>query len=104
MQMRKIALPHALTHCRLVDKKNARRYDDCLTYSVVAAKKALKQAGLDKADNADAYGKLDLTKAGVLIGSGMGGLTVFQDGVKNLVEKGHKKISPFFIPYAITNM
>ncbi|DBB17997.1 TPA: 3-oxoacyl-[acyl-carrier-protein] synthase I, chloroplastic [Trebouxia sp. C0006] len=88
----------------LVDRKNARRYDDCLTYSVVASKKALKHAGLDKADNADAYGKLDLTKAGVLVGTGMGGLTVFQDGVKNLVEKGHKKISPFFIPYAITNM
>ena len=42
--------------------------------------------------------------AGVLIGSGMGGLTIFQDGVKNLVEKGYKKITPFFIPYAITNM
>ena len=47
---------------------------------------------------------VDKTKAGVLIGSGMGGLTVFQDGVKNMVEKSHKKISPFFIPYAITNM
>ncbi|KAF5840134.1 thiolase-like protein [Dunaliella salina] len=34
----------------------------------------------------------------------MGGLTVFQDGVANLVQKGYKKISPFFIPYAITNM
>ena len=34
----------------------------------------------------------------------MGGLTVFQDGVKNMIEKGFKKISPFFIPYAITNM
>ena len=40
----------------------------------------------------------------MLVGSGMGGLTVFQDGVKNLVEKGFKKITPFFIPYAITNM
>lgn len=40
----------------------------------------------------------------MLVGSGMGGLTVFQDGVKNLVEKGYKKITPFFIPYAITNM
>ncbi len=40
----------------------------------------------------------------MLIGSGMGGLTIFQDGVKNLVEKGYKKITPFFIPYAITNM
>ena len=29
---------------------------------------------------------------------------MFQDGVQNLVERGYKKISPFFIPYAITNM
>ena len=43
-------------------------------------------------------------RSGVLIGSGMGGLTVFQDGVKNYVEKGYKKMSPFFIPYSITNM
>ncbi|KAG9135955.1 hypothetical protein Leryth_024949 [Lithospermum erythrorhizon] len=34
----------------------------------------------------------------------MGGLSVFSDGVQALIEKGHKKISPFFIPYAITNM
>eukprot|EP00889_Picochlorum_renovo_P008887 jgi/Picre1/35917/NNA_003374.t1 len=34
----------------------------------------------------------------------MGGLQVLQDGVTNLVQKGYKKMSPFFIPYAITNM
>ncbi|CAL8463933.1 g3468 [Coccomyxa elongata] len=86
----------------LIDKKNARRYDDCISYSLVSAKKALADAGLEP--GSDAFEKLDKTKAGVLIGSGMGGLTVFQDGVKNLVEKGYKKITPFFIPYAITNM
>ena len=35
--------------------KAARRYDDCLTYSMVSAKKALKMAGLDPKDNADAF-------------------------------------------------
>lgn len=34
----------------------------------------------------------------------MGGLTVFSDGVQALIEKGYRKITPFFIPYAITNM
>jgi 3-oxoacyl-(acyl-carrier-protein) synthase len=63
---------------------------------------ALADAGLEK--GSEAFEKLDKTRAGILIGSGMGGLTVFQDGVKNLVEKGYKKITPFFIPYAITNM
>jgi 3-oxoacyl-[acyl-carrier-protein] synthase II len=54
--------------------------------------------------DAEALAKLDKTKIGVLAGSGMGGLTVFQDGVKALVAKGPKKMTPFFIPYAITNV
>ena len=83
-----------------VDKKNARRMDDCLQYALVSGNKALLDAGLDE----EALAKEDLTKIGVLAGSGMGGLTVFQDGVKALVNKGPKKITPFFIPYAITNM
>lgn len=88
----------------LVDKKNARRYDDCLSYTMVASKKALRMAGIEKEANPEGYEKLDKTRTGVLVGSGMGGLTIFQDGVKALVEKGYKKITPFFIPYAITNM
>ena len=90
--------------CRLVDKKNARRYDDCLSYTMVASKKALRAAGLEKEANPEGYDALDKTRVGVLVGTGMGGLQVFQDGVKALVEKGPKKITPFFIPYAITNM
>ncbi|KAF5794151.1 putative beta-ketoacyl-[acyl-carrier-protein] synthase I [Helianthus annuus] len=34
----------------------------------------------------------------------MGGLTLFSDGVQSLIEKGYRKITPFFIAYAITNM
>jgi 3-oxoacyl-[acyl-carrier-protein] synthase II len=40
----------------------------------------------------------------VLVGTGMGGLTVFSDSVQNLIEKGCRKITRFFITYAITNM
>lgn len=69
-----------LVACSLIDKKNSRRYDDCLKYTVVSAKKALKQAGLEKESCASGYSKLDLTRVGVLIGTGMGGLQVFQDG------------------------
>lgn len=86
----------------LIDKKNARRYDDCISYTFVASRKALQQAGLDK--NQDGFNGLDKTRTGVLVGTGMGGLTVFQDNVASLIEKGHRKVSPFFIPYAITNM
>jgi len=52
----------------------------CLKYTMVSGKKALAQAGLDREANASAYGQLDLTRCGVLVGSGMGGLSVFQDG------------------------
>ena len=77
-------VPHAFRDCRsLIDAKNARRYDDCLKYAVVSGRKALIQAGLDKERSPEGYAKLDVTRVGVLIGTGMGGLTVFQDG-KNM--------------------
>lgn len=88
----------------LIDAKNLRRYDDCIKYTLVAGKKALKSAGLDPAANEDAFNALDKLKSGVLVGSGMGGLTVFADSVTTLKEKGQRRMSPFFIPYAITNM
>ncbi|EMS48559.1 3-oxoacyl-[acyl-carrier-protein] synthase I, chloroplastic [Triticum urartu] len=47
--------------------------------------------------------KVDKERAGVIVGSGMGGITAFSDGVENLVTKGYRKISPFCIPHAITN-
>ncbi|RZB95887.1 3-oxoacyl-[acyl-carrier-protein] synthase I, chloroplastic isoform B [Glycine soja] len=83
-----------------IDGKNDRRLDDCLRYCIVAGKKALENADLAP----DNHSKIDKERAGVLVGSGMGGLTVFSDGVQALIEKGHRKITPFFIPYAITNM
>ncbi|KAF3449910.1 hypothetical protein FNV43_RR05989 [Rhamnella rubrinervis] len=83
-----------------IDGKNDRRLDDCLRYCIVAGKKALEDADL----GGDKLSKIDKERAGVLVGTGMGGLTVFSDGVKALIEKGHRKITPFFIPYAITNM
>ncbi|MEW5318961.1 MAG: hypothetical protein WDW38_010140 [Sanguina aurantia] len=88
----------------LIDGKNLRRYDDCLKYTVCSGKKALMMAGLERHSQPEGYAQLDPTRVGILIGTGMGGLTVFQDGVTNLVQKGVKKMSPFFIPYSITNM
>lgn len=83
-----------------IDKKQARRIDTCMAYAMVGGKKALESAGLDAA----AIGRLNKERSGVLIGSGMGGMSVFVDGIKTLLEKGPKKVSPFFIPYILTNM
>ncbi|XP_019150925.1 PREDICTED: 3-oxoacyl-[acyl-carrier-protein] synthase I, chloroplastic-like [Ipomoea nil] len=83
-----------------IDGKNDRRLDDCWRYCLVAGKRALSDANLSQ----QVLDTMDKSKIGVLVGSGMGGLTVFSNGVEALVKKGYKKITPFFIPYSITNM
>ena len=40
----------------------------------------------------------------MLVGSGMGGVSVLSDGLRNLLEKGVRKITPFLVPYTLTNM
>ncbi|KAJ4979325.1 hypothetical protein NE237_010105 [Protea cynaroides] len=83
-----------------IDGKNDRRLDDSLRYCLVAGKKALEDAAL----SGDKLSKIDKERVGVLVGSGMGGLSIFADNVQTFIEKGHRKITPFFIPYTITNM
>ncbi|PIS03358.1 MAG: beta-ketoacyl-[acyl-carrier-protein] synthase II [Chlamydiae bacterium CG10_big_fil_rev_8_21_14_0_10_42_34] len=83
-----------------MDKKQARRVDPFIRYTMVGGKKALESAKLD----ADALGKLDKNRCGIVIGSGMGGMTVFYDGVETILTKGYKRLTPFFVPYIITNM
>lgn len=73
--------------CRLIDLKSERRYDPCIKYTMVASKKALADAGLSREKDPDAFEKLDKTKVGVLVGSGMGGLQMFETGVEKLVTK-----------------
>lgn len=83
-----------------MDKKQARRVDPFIRYSVFAGKRALEEAGLGM----DSMDQLDKEKCGILIGSGMGGMDVFSEGAKTIIEKGYKRLTPFFVPYIITNM
>lgn len=82
-----------------IEKKQARRIDSFIAYGMVAAKKALESANLATIESRS---KLNLSKCGVLIGSGMGGMEVFSEGINNLSQK--KKITPFLIPFILTNM
>lgn len=84
-----------------LDKKQARRVDKFISYGVVAAKKALEQASLK---NLEQWHQIDKSRSGVILGSGMGGMGVFSDGVTTLNEKGPTRVTPFFVPYIITNM
>lgn len=85
-----------------VPRKLLRRVDPFLTYALVAGKKALENAGIGI--GSEAHQLLEKTRAGVLCGSGMGGLQIYSEGVEKLLMKGYERMSPFFIPYAITNM
>src|SRR5436190_18532923 len=77
--------------------KEARRYDTFIHYGLVATMEAVKDAGLE------AYAG-DLTRVGVCIGSGIGGLPMIEDTAKAYFEGGPRKISPFFVPGSIINM
>jgi 3-oxoacyl-[acyl-carrier-protein] synthase II len=83
-----------------VDRKQARRIDPFIRYAIVAGKKALAMAGLFPSG----FDKLERGRCGVIIGSGMGGLSTFYEGTVMLAEKGYKRITPFFIPFIIPNM
>ncbi|RLN34927.1 3-oxoacyl-[acyl-carrier-protein] synthase I, chloroplastic-like [Panicum miliaceum] len=84
-----------------IDSKSDRRLDDCQRYALVAARKALESAGL--ALGSRAMDKIDLERAGVVVGSGIGGVKEFAGGVESLT-KGPSKISPFSVPLTIPNM
>ena len=83
-----------------LDKKQARRVDPYIRYAIVAGKKALEMSQL----TGEAFNNLDKSRSGILVGSGMGGMNVYSDGVETLLTKGFKRLTPFFVPFIITNM
>lgn len=83
-----------------IEKKMARRVDKFITFALVAAKKALEHSKL----SGESLEALDKTRAGIIIGSGMGGMAVFSDGVLTLDKQGPSRVNPFFVPFIITNM
>lgn len=83
-----------------LDKKQARRVDKFISYSVVSGKKALENAQIDE----KFFSNADLSRCGVIVGSGMGGMQKFVENVQTMDKRGFAKVSPFFIPFVITNM
>ncbi len=80
-----------------MDPKEVRRNDRYTHFGFVAAKQAMKDSGLDLA-------KEDADRIGVIIGSGIGGMQVYETQLKNLFDRGPRKVSPFTIPGLIVNM
>ena len=80
-----------------VDRKEARRMDPFVQYAVVAALEAIEHASLDLSVE-------DAERIGVIIGSGIGGLTTIESEYRTLQERGVRRVSPFMIPMLIADM
>jgi 3-oxoacyl-[acyl-carrier-protein] synthase II len=82
---------------KFVDKKDDRKLDLYLKYALACAVMAVEDAGLDPA-------KEDGNRFGVLVGSGIGGISTLLESHKVLLDKGPDRVSPFFVPMLIINM
>ncbi|WP_417587541.1 beta-ketoacyl-ACP synthase II [Pararhodobacter oceanensis] len=78
--------------------KERRKVDDFILYGVAAAQQAVEDAGWTPEDEESRL------RTGVMIGSGIGGLTSIADTAIVLKERGPKRVSPFFIPGALINL
>ncbi|MDE6664635.1 MAG: beta-ketoacyl-ACP synthase II [Ruminococcus sp.] len=79
------------------DKKEAKRMDLFTKYAVVAAHEALEDAGTDFSD-------IDPYRAGVIVGSGIGGIDLTVNEHNKYLNKGVNRISVFYVPMMISNM
>ncbi|HHC6892201.1 TPA: beta-ketoacyl-ACP synthase II [Vibrio parahaemolyticus] len=80
-----------------MSKKDARKMDLFIQYGIAAGIQALDDSGLQITEE-------NAPRVGVAIGSGIGGLDLIETGHSALVEKGPRKVSPFFVPSTIVNM
>jgi 3-oxoacyl-[acyl-carrier-protein] synthase II len=82
---------------RFMDKKEARRNDLFIQFGLAATHLAILDAGLP---TDSPLGE----RVGVIVGSGMGGLATLEDTHLTAVNKGHRRVTPFFIPSIIVNL
>ncbi|PWU25052.1 MAG: beta-ketoacyl-[acyl-carrier-protein] synthase II [Candidatus Rokuibacteriota bacterium] len=82
---------------KYIDKKDDRKLDPYLKFAIACAAMAVEDAGLD-------LDRVDKGRFGVVVGSGIGGITTLLDSHDVLNAKGPDRVSPFFIPMLIINM
>jgi len=81
---------------RYLDAKKARRMDRSAQLAVAAARLAVEDAGLDLEE-------LDRDRAGVVAGTGIGGMETFAENFGVLRDRGPRRVSPFFVPRMMPN-
>ncbi|KAL7545511.1 hypothetical protein ACHAWF_008860 [Thalassiosira exigua] len=79
-------------------KKDARKLDRYTQFALVASDEALNNSKLLE------YDKLDKDRVGVIIGSGIGGMSTFEKDHSTLLNKGPRRVSPHFIPMMISDI
>lgn len=82
---------------RYMDAKDARRADRFIQFAVAAARESVEHAQLGIDDG-------NAERIGVIVGTAMGGLGTFEDGVRTLHTKGPGRVSPFFVPMMLPDM
>jgi len=83
---------------RFIEKKDVKKMDTFVQYAVAAAEFAMKDAGLERFDGEESE------RAGVIVGSGIGGFSTIETEHETLLRQGPRRVSPFFIPSSIINL
>jgi 3-oxoacyl-[acyl-carrier-protein] synthase II len=81
---------------KYVDQRESKRMDRFTQFAMAAAKQAVEDSSLD-------FSKEDVFRAGVIVGTGIGGLKEIEDQHIRLLNKGPKKVSPFCVPRLMAN-
>src|SRR5690625_1547965 len=80
-----------------MDRKEARRMDLFTQYAVAASKMAVEDANL-------VIDESNAERVGVWIGCGIGGMDTYEDQLRKFIDKGYRRVSPFFVPMLIPDM
>lgn len=82
-----------------LDKREARRHDRVSQFAIAASREALRGAGLETLP-----ASVSGDRVGVVFGSGIGGISTFEEQHRKLLEQGPNRVSPFFIPMFIPDI
>lgn len=80
----------------VLDSREAKRLDRCTQLGIVAADEAVRHSGID-------FSAEDGDRCGVIVGSGIGGISTIEEGVYVLVRRGPDRLSPFTVPRLMVN-
>jgi len=81
----------------ILDVRESNRMDRYTQFAMVAAEEAIKDSGID-------IEKINLDMAGVVVGSGIGGIQSFENEHTKFIEKGPRRVSPYFVPQMISDI